>query len=89
MAADRATNAEMAVKAGQAAVHARELSMGEIGYLAAAASQDDLLTPVFASMVHGALSMGSRPSSFTITCEWKRRQAAGDAAGGDAKPQAV
>jgi len=65
----RTTNAEMAAQAAQAAVCASELSMGEIDYLAAAASQADLLAPGFASMVHGALSMGpAEIASFSSFC---------------------
>jgi 3-oxoacyl-[acyl-carrier-protein] synthase-3 len=63
------TNAEMAARAAQAAVEASELTMGEIGYLAAAASQGDLLAPGFASMVHGALTMGpAEIASFSSFC---------------------
>jgi len=63
------TNAGMAARAAQAAVRASELSMGEIDYLAAAASQGDLLAPGFASMVHGALSMGpAEVASFSSFC---------------------
>ncbi len=63
------TNAEMAAKAATAAVRTSELSMGEIDYLAAAASQGDLLAPGFASMVHGALNMGpAEIASFSSFC---------------------
>jgi len=63
------SNAEMAARAGRAAVQSSELAIGDIGYVAAAASQGDLLAPGMGSMVHGALGIGpAEVASFSSFC---------------------
>ena len=54
----RHTNAEMAAIAGRRAIAASELTADHVEYVAAAASQGDLMAPGFASMVHGELGIG-------------------------------
>jgi len=51
------SNAGMAANACRAAIAASEIEPRQIGYLAAAASQGDLLAPGIASAVHGELAL--------------------------------
>lgn len=50
-------NCDLAALAGQDAISRSELTLTEVELLAAATSQSDLLTPGFASLVHGRLQM--------------------------------
>jgi 3-oxoacyl-[acyl-carrier-protein] synthase-3 len=51
------SNADMAAKAIQNAVHNSEVSLGQITYLATASSMNDVLLPGLASHVHAALGI--------------------------------
>ena len=63
------TNAEMAARAGRAALGAAGLEAADLDYVAAASSQGDMMAPGFGSAVHGEL--GGAPAevaSFTSFC---------------------
>ena len=65
----RHSNAEMAAAAARDALSRSELSSDQVGFLAAAASQGDLLAPGFASMVHGELGLpATEIASFGSFC---------------------
>ncbi len=65
----RHTNAEMAASAVRDALARSELSPDRVGFLAAAASQGDLMAPGFASMVHGELGLpATEVASFGSFC---------------------
>lgn len=63
------TNAEMAALACRDALARSELAADDVEYIAAAASQGDLLAPGFASMVHAELgTKATEIASFTSFC---------------------
>jgi 3-oxoacyl-[acyl-carrier-protein] synthase-3 len=63
------SNAEMAALAATAALEDAGLSLGDLGYLATATTQGDLLVPGHAAAVHGALGGGPLEiASFQSVC---------------------